>query len=66
MDPVDITAEASQKDRSALGPAERIKNGLTNESWIVRAADDGVVVRVGNRSTEPLQIDRRSEGYQQT
>jgi thiamine kinase len=61
MDPVAIAAETLQKDRSVLGPAERIKNGLTNESWVVRTANEGVVVRVGNHSTEPLQIDRRSE-----
>jgi thiamine kinase len=61
MDPVEIAAETLQKERSTLGPAERIKNGLTNESWVVRATEDSVVVRIGNHSTEPLQIDRRSE-----
>ncbi len=61
MDPVAIAAECLRKDRSLLTAPERIKNGLTNESWLVRAEDTAVVVRLSNHATEALQIDRLSE-----
>ncbi len=60
MDPIAIAAECLRKDRRLLS-AERIKNGLTNESWLVRADDAAVVVRLSNHATEALQIDRQSE-----
>jgi thiamine kinase len=41
--------------------SERIKHGLTNESWLVRTARDAVVVRVSNADERELQIDRNSE-----
>jgi len=60
MDPIAIAAECLCKDSSLLS-AERIKSGLTNESWLVRADDDAIVVRFSNRATDALQIDRHSE-----
>jgi thiamine kinase len=61
MDPIAIAAECLRKDRRLLTNAARIKNGLTNESWLVHADDGAVVVRLGNRETKALQIDRDSE-----
>ena len=40
---------------------ERIKHGLTNDSWRVRTMHDAVVVRLSNRAEAQLQIDRTSE-----
>lgn len=40
---------------------ERIKHGLTNESWLVSTDQDVLVVRMSNTSEEPLQINRASE-----
>ena len=40
---------------------ERIKGGLTNESWRVAAAGQILVVRVSRADDEALQIDRESE-----
>jgi thiamine kinase len=42
--------------------AERIKGGLTNESWLVSGAGERVVVRVSTADEAALQIDRTSEG----
>ena len=41
--------------------AERIKHGLTNESWLVRSADERRVVRISNPEDDSLQINRASE-----
>lgn len=38
-----------------------IKHGLTNENWLVRTAQDAVVVRISNAAEDALQIDRVSE-----
>lgn len=40
---------------------ERIKQGMTNQSWLVRGAGDAVVVRISHHDPERLQIDRASE-----
>ena len=42
--------------------AERLKGGLTNESWLVTGAGERVVVRVSTADEAALQIDRTSEG----
>jgi thiamine kinase len=41
--------------------AERIKGGLTNESWCVTSAQGDVVVRVSTADERALQLDRQSE-----
>lgn len=40
---------------------ERIKHGLTNESWLVHTDADVIVVRVSTTAEASLQIDRASE-----
>jgi thiamine kinase len=40
---------------------ERIKHGLTNESWLVSSASERRVVRISNSEEDSLQIDRASE-----
>lgn len=40
---------------------ERIKHGLTNESWLVQTDAGALVVRVSNTSEASLQIHRESE-----
>jgi thiamine kinase len=58
MSPADI---ASAWIAGGVTSVERIKHGLTNESWLVRGAEDAVVVRISHRDTERLQINRTSE-----
>lgn len=41
--------------------SERVKRGLTNESWRVRGCGHDVVVRLSTADEHALQIDRRSE-----
>ena len=45
----------------AVLSVERIKHGLTNESWLVRTRNDALVVRMSNTSESSLQIHRASE-----
>jgi thiamine kinase len=47
---------------SSIERAERIKGGLTNESWLVTGAGQRVVVRISTADEAALQIDRTSEG----
>jgi thiamine kinase len=61
MNPTDIAAETLRKHRDAFAPPQKIDGGLTNDSWLVRADDTAIVVRLGNHNTEALQIDRQSE-----
>jgi len=61
MNPTDIAAEMLRLQREAFAPAKKIEGGLTNDSWLVRADDTAIVVRLSNRATEALQIDRESE-----
>jgi thiamine kinase len=45
----------------AITGIERIKHGLTNESWLVQSAAGALVVRVSNTAESSLQIHRESE-----
>jgi thiamine kinase len=45
----------------AILSCEPIKHGLTNQSWLVRARQDDIVVRISNSAEQALQIDRQSE-----
>lgn len=58
MSPADIAAFVLAEEITAI---ERIKHGMTNESWLVRTAADAVVVRISHPDCERLQIDRASE-----
>jgi len=61
MNPTDIAAETLRIQRDAFAPAKKIDGGLTNDSWLVRADDTAIVVRLSNRDTQALQINRQSE-----
>lgn len=61
MSPADIAARALRVGLDAITAVERVKHGLTNESWLVRTNADAVVVRVSNAAEDALQIDRQSE-----
>jgi thiamine kinase len=61
MTPAAIGAAALGLAPEAITHVEPIKHGLTNESWLVRAANDAVVVRLSNPATDSLRIDRASE-----
>ena len=41
--------------------AERIKHGLTNESWLISSGEERRVVRISNPEDDSLQINRASE-----
>jgi thiamine kinase-like enzyme len=61
MSPRELAARALGVDTGAVLSVEPIKHGLTNESWLVRTANDAVVVRISNRHWASLQIDRMAE-----
>lgn len=57
-----LAADALGVGVATVRQVERIKGGLTNESWLVTAGGDRVVVRVSTADEAALQIDRTSEG----
>jgi len=59
MSPGDVVAALPGARR--ISGVERIKHGLTNESWLVTTDQDVLVVRLSNTSEESLQINRASE-----
>jgi thiamine kinase-like enzyme len=61
MLPRDLAARALGIEAGAIVSVCSIKHGLTNESWLVRTANDAVVVRTSNRQWASLQIDRIAE-----
>jgi thiamine kinase-like enzyme len=48
-------------DVGTIDSIERIKHGLTNESWLVKSASGTFVIRCSNAAEDSLQIDRSSE-----
>lgn len=60
MTPVEVAAEVLCVPREGLR-ADRIKGGLTNESWCVQAAHTAVVVRISTVDEHALQLNRQSE-----
>ncbi len=60
MTPVQVAAEVLHCDERSL-TTERIKGGLTNESWCVQSASDAVVVRFSHVDEQALQLNRYSE-----
>ena len=59
--PAEIAASALGASVESIVAVERIKHGLTNQSWRVRTASDVVVVRVSTADEDALRIDRESE-----
>ena len=57
-----LAADALGVGVATIERAERIKGGLTNESWLVTGAGERVVVRVSTADEAALQIDREVEG----
>jgi thiamine kinase len=57
----DIAASALGAPRESVVSVERIKHGLTNQSWRVRTSSDVVVVRISTADEDALRIDRASE-----
>jgi thiamine kinase len=60
MTPAEVAAEVLSVPVQGLR-AERIKGGLTNESWCVQAEHAAVVVRISTVDEQALQLNRRSE-----
>ncbi|MGC3980864.1 MAG: choline/ethanolamine kinase family protein [Steroidobacteraceae bacterium] len=60
MRAVEVAAEVLSVPAAALS-AERIKGGLTNESWYVHSASEAVVVRISTADEQALQLNRASE-----
>lgn len=58
MSPADIAARWLT---GGVRSVEPIKHGLTNESWLVRGAEEAVVVRISHHDADRLQINRTSE-----
>jgi len=59
--PVEAALDVLGVSPATLRARERIKHGLTNESWLIRTARDALVVRISAADEQALQIDRRSE-----
>src|SRR5690606_7824754 len=59
--PEAIAAAALDIGASEIVAVERIKHGLTHDSWRVRTGRGAVIVRSSNASAELLRIDRLSE-----
>jgi thiamine kinase len=61
MSQPDVREALSGIDLGRIDSVERIKHGLTNDSWLVRSDAGVFVVRRSNAAEESLQINRRSE-----
>ncbi|HEY6640680.1 choline/ethanolamine kinase family protein [Povalibacter sp.] len=61
MLPPDVQDALRGIDLGRIDSVERIKHGLTNDSWLVRSDAGSFVVRNSNTSEDSLQINRRSE-----
>jgi len=61
VSPALIAAEALGVAQEEIASVERIKGGLTNESWTVHVRSGSVVVRISTADESALQIDRQSE-----
>ena len=61
MSLAEFAATALHGDVRHVSSVERIKHGLTNESWLVTLGLEKVVVRISNPADAHLQIDRQSE-----
>lgn len=61
MSQPDVHAALSGIDLGRIDSVERIKHGLTNDSWLVRTDAGVFVVRHSNTAEDSLQINRRSE-----
>lgn len=61
MSPREIAARVLRLPPEQIASVEEIKHGLTNESWLVRAASTAVIVRISNQHSGSLQIDRLTE-----
>ena len=60
----DVTTAAARVlaiSSAEIERAERLKGGLTNDSWLVSAGDRQVVVRISTADDHSLKIDRMSE-----
>ncbi|HKE96502.1 MAG TPA: choline kinase family protein [Povalibacter sp.] len=61
MSPAEVVAALPGLDAGSIQAIERIKHGLTNDSWLARTAQGTFVIRQSNTSEASLQIDRASE-----
>lgn len=61
MSQAEAIAALAVVDAGRTESVQRIKHGLTNESWLVRTIRDSYVVRLSNTAEDSLQINRSSE-----
>jgi thiamine kinase len=61
MSPAQIAAAVLRVNETEIASVEAIKHGLTNDSWVVNAANASVVVRISSADERALQIDRANE-----
>lgn len=61
LSPSELGAEALQIDEGEVLSVTLLRDGLTNDSWLVRTARGDVVVRINNPHAQALQIDRSIE-----
>jgi thiamine kinase len=61
MSPREAAAEALRIDERNIAEVSLLKDGLTNDSWLVRSAAGDVVVRINNPHGRALHVDRDAE-----
>lgn len=61
MSPAELGAEALAARDSDVASVVLLRDGLSNDSWLVRTAHDAVVVRINNPNEQVLHVDRNAE-----
>jgi thiamine kinase len=61
MSPADLGAEALGLRGDQVVSVTLLRDGVTNDSWLVRTANDAVVVRINNPHAQALHVDREAE-----
>src|SRR5687768_17407405 len=61
MSPSEIGAGVLGLNERDIISVTLLKDGLTNDSWLVRTAGAAVVVRINNPNARVLQVDREAE-----
>ena len=61
MSPSDVAVTVLGAHESDIVSVMLLKDGLTNDSWLVRTTDDAAVVRINNPNAQALHVDREVE-----
>jgi thiamine kinase len=62
MSPAELGAEALGVTEDHVVSVTLLRDGVTNDSWLVRTASAAIVVRINNPHAQTLHVDRSVEG----